>query len=99
MKPDPDVTGVPFNFDAIPMKLFPGLWDETKKVRMRGLWFILLYTFSTQIFFSIFMFFGAILFSRSLGVMLLFSLIIGIPIGIVIGLASWWDFTRKCKKL
>jgi hypothetical protein len=90
MKPDPDVTGVPFNFDAIPMKLFPGLWDETKKVRMRGLWFILLYTFSTQIFFSIFMFFG---------VMLLFSLIIGIPIGIVIGLDSWWDFTRKCKKL
>jgi len=99
MKPTPDVTGVPFNFDAIPVWIFPDLWDETKKVRLRGLYFVLLYTISVLVFLAIFMLFGAIIFSRSIGLMLWFALIISLPIGGIVGLGSWWDFTQRRKKL
>ena len=99
MKLDPDVSGVPYNVDKLPMWLYPGLWDETKRIPLRGLWFVLLYALSFQVFFSLFMFVGAIVFSRPIGSMLWFSLLIGVPVGGVIGLASWWDFTRRRKKL
>lgn len=99
MKPPLDVSGVPYNINAIPIWIFPALWDESKRVRLRGLWFILLYTLSFNVFLALFMFVGAIIFSRSIGLMLWFSLVISLPIGSIIGLASWWDFTQRRKKL
>jgi hypothetical protein len=99
MKPDPDVSGVPFNFDAIPMWLYPDVWDETKQIRLRGLWFVLLYALSLLVFLALFMFFGAIIFSRPIGPMLWFSLVIGVPGGAILGLSAWWDFTQRRKKL
>lgn len=99
MKPDPDVSGVPYNVDTLPMWIYPNLWDETKRIRLRVLWFVLLYIASFQVFISLFMFIGAIVFSRSIGPMLWYSLMLGIPVGGVIGLASWWDFSRRSKKI
>lgn len=98
MKPDADVTGMPFNFDAIPMWLYPDVWDETKQVRLRGLWFVLLYALSYLVFFSTLMIIGALIFSRPIWSMLWFSLI-SVSAGSLMGLASWWDFTRRRKKL
>ncbi len=85
MKPEPNVTGVPYNLDLLPIWIYPDLWNETKIVRLRGLWFVFLYTLSTLVFFSLFMFFGAILFTRSIETMLYFALIISLPIGSIIG--------------
>lgn len=99
MKPEPNVTGIPYNFDLLAIWIYPNLWDETKRVRLRGLWFVLLYALSYLVFFSLFMFFGAILFSRPIGAMLYFSLIISLPLGGIVGLANWWDFIRRRRKL
>lgn len=99
MKPDANVTGMPFNFDAIPLWLYPDVWDETKHVQLRGLWFVLLYSISFMVFFSAFMFVGALIFSRSIWSMLWFALIISVPGGFIVGVASWWDFTYRRKKL
>ena len=99
MKPDTNPPGTFFNFDAIPMWLYPDVWDETKRVRLRGLWFVLLYALSLLVFFALFMFFGAIIFSRPIRSMLWFSLIIGVPGGAILGLSAWWDFTQRRKKL
>lgn len=99
MKPDPDVSGVPFNFDAIPMWLYPDVWDETKQVRLRGLWFVLLYTLSALIFTGVVAIFLALIFSKSMTVMAIGGLFFGGLGGIVIGLSAWWDFTHRRKKL
>lgn len=99
MKPPRDVSGMPYDFNAIPMWLYPDVWDETKQVRLRGLWFVLLYSISFLAFFSVFMLIGALIFSRPIWSMLWFALIISVPIGGISGLASWWDFTRLHKKL
>jgi hypothetical protein len=53
MKPDSNVPGIPFNFHAIPLWLKPDLWDETKKMRCRGLLFVVLYTLSAAAFVAI----------------------------------------------
>ena len=99
MKPDPDVSGVPYNSHAIPMWLYPDLWDEKKRVRFRGLWFVVLYTLSVLVFMGVVAILLGLFFSRPIGLMLWFVLIISAPIGGIIGLANWWDFTRRCKKL
>lgn len=99
MKPDPDVSGVPFNSHAIPLWLYPDLWDETKRVRFRWLWFMLLYILSLLVFFGLASILLSLIFSRSIGLMLWFALIISLPIGGIIGLVNWWDFTRRRKKL
>lgn len=99
MQPERDVSGIPFNSHAIPLWLYPDVWDETKPIRLRGLWFVLLYALSFLVLIASFMFIGALIFSRPLGLMLWFSLVIGIPGGGVIGLGNWWDFTRRRKKL
>jgi len=99
MKPDINPPGTFFNFDAIPMWIYPDVWDETKKVRFRGLWFVSLYALSFLVFFAMFMFLGGVIFSRSIGLMLWFALIIGVPGGAIIGVGAWWDFTRRRKKL
>ena len=99
MKPDPDVSGVPFNFDAIPMWLYPDVWDETKRVRLRGLWFVLLYTLSFLVFGAVFIFFIALIFSKPINALVWYWLFSSFPLGGMIGLASWWDFMRRSKKL
>lgn len=99
MKPDPDVSGVPYNFDTLPMWLLPSLWDETKQIRLRGLWFVLLYTLSTLVFGALFIFPLALIFSRPIVVMAWGWIFLCVPFGIINGLASWWDFTRRRKKL
>lgn len=99
MKPGPDVSGMPYNFDKLPLWLFPSLWDETKQVRLRGLWFMLLYALSLEVFLGMFAFFGAIIFSRPISSMLWFTLIFSILGGSIIGLFNWLDFTRRRQKL
>lgn len=99
MKPDPDVSGVPFNSHAIPLWLYHDLWDETKRVRLRGLWFVLLYTLSLLVFFGLVSLLLSLIFSRPILLMLWFSLFISLSIGGIIGLANWWDFTQRRKKL
>ncbi|MFA5826738.1 MAG: hypothetical protein WC825_12320 [Gallionellaceae bacterium] len=99
MKPDPDVSGVPYNFDALPIWLFPSLWDETKTVRLRGLWFVLLYTLSFLVFGALLMFPLAIILSRPINAATGVWIVLCIPSGVVIGLFSWRDFAKKHKKL
>jgi hypothetical protein len=100
MKPSPNPPGIPFNFDAIPLWLKPDLWDEAKKVRCRGLLFVVLYTLSAAAF-------GAILFVPAgiykgkdmMGTTALVWLALSLPGGLVLGFASWWDFVRGCRKI
>lgn len=104
MKRDP--TSAPFNFEAIPHWLEPELWDETKCVQHRGLKFIGLYTLSAAInslivFVPIFIYVGADGFKgvSVWWVIPMWWLLLSTPWGILIGLLSWWDFTRACRKL
>jgi len=99
MKPDPNVSGVPYNFDTLPIWLFPSLWEESKTVRLRGLWFVLLYTLSSLVFGALFIFPLAIIFGRPIITTTWVWLFLCIPCGVVLGLISWWDFARKRKKL
>ena len=99
MKPPLDVSGVPFNFNAIPMWLYPDVWDETKQMRLRGLWFVLLYSLSALIFTCVVAISLALIFSKPMKVMAVVGLFFGGLGGIVIGLSAWWDFTRRRKKL
>lgn len=98
MKPNGNAPGSPFNFDVIPAWLFPSLWDETKEIRLRGLWFVVLYTLSLLIFFGVIALLLAVVFSKPVAVMARVWLFLGIPGGIIYGLATWWDFIRLCKK-
>lgn len=100
MKPDSTPPGSPFNFDAIPLWLKPDLWDETKAVRCRGLFFILLYTLSVAAFGTILavpvgIYKGADMAGTTALLWLTLSLCFGIPLG----LAVWWDFVRGCRKI
>jgi hypothetical protein len=99
LKPDPDVSGVPYNFDALPMKISPDLWDETKRMRLRGLWFVLLYTLSVLVFGSLFLFPLALVFDKPIILTAWIWLSLCTPAGIILGCIAWWDFTRKCTKL
>lgn len=99
MEPPKDVSGVPYDFNKLPMWLYPDVWDETKHVRLRGLWFVLLYTLSGILFFGLVAFVLALISPKPLALMLWFSLIFSVPIGSIMGLAAWWDFTRRHKKL
>ncbi len=95
MKPDPDVSGMPYNFDTLPMWLLPSLWDEHKKVRLRGLWFVLLYTLSFLVFGALFAFPLAIIFGKPLIATTYVWLSLCVPSGIILGFLAWWDFTRR----
>lgn len=99
MKPDPDVSGVPFNFDLIPISFYPDVWDETKQIRLRGLWFVLLYLLSFLVFGAIFLFPLALIFGKPMLTMTWVWLFLCVPGGIVLGFLSWWDFTRRRKQL
>lgn len=99
MKPDPNVSGIPYNFDTLPIWLFPSLWDETKKVGLRGLWFVILYTLSTLIVGALVFFPLAIIFSKPIISMAWSWILICSPSGFILGLSAWWDFTRKRKVL
>lgn len=99
MKPNGNVPGSPFDFDAIPVWIFPSLWDETKIVRFRGLWFVLLYTMSVLIYSALFMTVIGLIFSRPTSLVLWFSQYIGLPTGVIYGFATWMDFIRQRKKL
>lgn len=99
MKPSKDVTGMPYDFNAIPMWLYSDVWDETKRIRLRGLWFVLLDTLSFLTFLAIFLFPGALIFNKPLVAAVWVWLFLGIPCGFISGLASWWDFTQRRKKI
>lgn len=98
MKPNGNAPGSPFNFDALAMWVYPDVWDETKNVKWRGLWFVGLYTLSVLIFFGLFLALITLFFSKPLSIMILVWLILGVPSGIVYGLATWWDYLRALKK-
>jgi hypothetical protein len=100
MKPDSTPPGVPFNVDAISVWLKPDLWDETKVVRCRGLLFIVLYSLSMTAF-------GAILAIpigiykgiNATGTTTLVWLSLSLPVGVLVGLAAWWDFVRRSRMI
>ena len=102
MKPNSNYPGSIFNFDAIPVWIQPDLWDETKTLRFRGLWFVLLYalsmaTFSALIFVPIGIYF-AYSGSNDPKVTLVLWLVTTVVLGSLLGLATWWDFARKCRE-
>lgn len=100
MKPDMNPPGAFFNFDAFPFWVYPDLWDETKKVRFRGLWFVILYTLSFSIFSGLILFPGSLIFTnKPLWTTTWVWLYLFTPWGFFLGLAAWWDFTKRSKKL
>jgi hypothetical protein len=98
MKPDSNAQGSPFNFDAIPIWLYPDVWDEHKSVKLRGFWFLFLYTLSSLTF-NGFIFLPIALFSGNWHKVFLIWLMFGVVGGVIVGLAVWWDFTKRARKL
>jgi hypothetical protein len=100
MKPDNKVP--PFNLDALPLWLYPDIFDETKDIANRGGWFVFLYSLSMLL--NSFFLFGAIALYMAFGgrqnilVTLAVWLAVSIPTGILIGLAVWWDYRRAARK-
>jgi hypothetical protein len=100
LKPDSNSPGIPFNFDAIPLWLKPDLWDETKAVRCRGLFFVALYTLSAAVFVAIIAVpVGIYKGKHMIGTTALIWLAFSFPGGILLGLAAWWDFVRASRKI
>jgi hypothetical protein len=100
MKPDSNPPGIPFNFHAIPLWLKPDLWDETKKVRCRGLLFVVLYTLSMAVFVAIIAVPAGIYKGKHMmGTTALIWLALSLPGGLLTGLAAWWDFVRASRKI
>jgi hypothetical protein len=100
MKPSPDVSGVPFNFDTIPLWLYPDIWDETKQVRCRGLWFVVLYMLSVMVFFAIVGIAASLIFAvRTIPAMLMFAFFAGGLGGVLFGLSEWRDFVVRRREL
>lgn len=95
--------GEPFNFNRIPLWLYPDLFEEDKTVAYRGCWFVLLYLISTLV--NTLLVFGpisiAMLFGGGNGasVALYIWLAIGSPFGIFIGILMWRDFNQQSRKL
>jgi lysylphosphatidylglycerol synthetase-like protein (DUF2156 family) len=91
IKPDSNVPGAPYNFDAIPVWLKPVLWNETKNIRFRGLLFVLLYTLSAAAFAAIiFVPVGFYKERDAAGVTALIWLVLSLCLGIPYALAVWW---------
>jgi hypothetical protein len=97
MKADSNAPGSPFNFDFIPLLLYPDVWDETKVVKLRGLWFIFLYTLSTITFAACI--FVPIAFFKPWKTTLIIGLIFGLLFGPFLGLAVWRDFANGKRKI
>lgn len=87
-----------FSFNAIPIWLKPDLWNQEKLVPWRGFWFVLLYLISTLVFFGVLIFVSILLVGYSEKV-LIFFISIGCVSGVLVGLASWWDFVKAFRKL
>lgn len=98
MKPDTDHSGAPFDFNALPMWIYPDAWDENKSVKLRGLWFILLYMFSTILFAGL-IFVPIALYLGKWSTAFVLWLLWGGAGGFAIGLAVWWDFTKRARRL
>jgi hypothetical protein len=98
MKPDTDHSGAPFDFNALPTWLYPDVWNENKSVKLRGLWFILLYTISTLLFTAL-VFVPIALYLEAWFTPFVIWLILGFGWGPLIGLGVWWDFTKRARKL
>ena len=95
--------GEPFNFNRIPLWLYPDLFEEHKNVIYRGWWFVFLYLISTLLNMllifgpiSIFMFFGG---GDGAAVALYVWLAIGTPFGICLGLLMWREFNLQSRNL
>lgn len=98
MKPDSNPPGAIFNFHFLPMWLYPDVWDENKEIKLRGLWFIALYVLSTLAFGGL-IFVPLGFYLNNWTVTATVWLALGIGWGFLLGLAAWWDFTRRVKKL
>lgn len=95
MKRKANPPGTPFNFDFIADWLFPDLWEKDVPMRFRGAAFIFVYSLSVFFYFSIIILPIAVFLSRPIDGALKIVIYFGIPIGIVCGMAAWWDFYRK----
>lgn len=100
MKPDPAAGGYAFNFSAIPLWIKPDLWDETKKVRFRGLFFVALYSLSMAVFVAIMAVpIGIYKGKDVVGTTAAIWLVLSLFGGIISGLGAWWDFARGSSKI
>lgn len=91
----PDTSCPPLYPDAIPLWLYPDLFDETKVVTHRGWKFVSLYALSIMLngliyFIPIGLYKGAGAYQATLFVWLALTL----PSGILLGLGVWRDFNR-----
>ena len=100
MKPDPNAGGYAFNFHAIPLWIKPELWNETKKVRFRGLLFMALYSLSMAVFGAIFYIpIGIYKGKDAIGTTTVIWLVLSLFGGVVSGLGGWWDVIRASSKI
>jgi hypothetical protein len=91
----------PFNLDAIPLWLYPKVFDTAMKVSNRGIWFVFLYLLSMLL--NTLIFFGPLALYKGWGnihgamATIWVWLAVSIPFGILLGLAVWWDFYKSQK--
>ena len=94
----PDATvDFPFDFNYIPLKLQPDLWNEEKALSHRLLRFLGLYTISFAVGAAL-IFFPIGLFTGTAKVPLFLWMISSISGGGIIGFLGWWTFGREVKK-
>ncbi len=96
MKPTVNYSGI--NFDAIPMWIYPDVWDENKPVKFRGLCFILLYTLSFSVFANL-LFLPVGLYHGKLNAAIWIAATFGAITGVLGGVAAWYDFSKCVSKL
>ncbi|WP_143684645.1 hypothetical protein [Variovorax sp. KK3] len=99
-KPEINVPGVPYDFDAIPRWIEPNLWNLTSPVRYRRTKIAVLYALScigmgTTVCLPIYLFLGignGFASGRALGIWFLW--LVGVAIAPAYGLTVLWDFAK-----
>jgi hypothetical protein len=89
----------PFNWDFIPKIFDEDIFDETKTVRFRGGRFVLWYTISSLVWMcGVFGLISLLVQANASVAILKIGAYIGGTGGVILGLASWWEFHKAVKK-
>ena len=100
MKPNTTPPGAFFNFDAIPLWLYPDLWDENKVVSHRGIWLVSLYTISfLAVFALVFGLIALFIGSQSFLTIFWIWLAVSTPCGLLSGIGALGDFSKRSREI